>query len=173
MDFKDSVNLWKKTLSISQQFDILFYRCFPLHSIVIYIYCYKCDWIYKNCPKWHKKWNPIYSPRCMAKGMQYELLEGVSCDSQTAWTFTLAASIVGKEILLHNGPDGSGRPSDSSLALLQDENTYFNNNMAEKSCHVINNTGTWLTKAWNWESWIIPQSLVPSIIYGHTGIVIG
>ena len=42
------------------------------------------------------------------------LLEGVSCDSQTS---ALAASIVGKEILLHNGPDGSGRPPESFLAL--------------------------------------------------------
>ena len=40
----------------------------------------------------------------MAKGMWYGLLEGVSCDSQTAQTSILAALILGKEILLHNDP---------------------------------------------------------------------
>ena len=54
-------------------------------------------------------------PHCAGVSLQYGPLKGVSCDSRTARTSTLAASIVGEEILLHNGPDGSGRPLESSL----------------------------------------------------------
>ena len=50
--------------------------------------------------------------------LQYGLLESVSCDSQMAQTSTLAAFIVCEEILLHSGPEGSGRSSESSLSLL-------------------------------------------------------
>ena len=40
------------------------------------------------------------SHHCAGVNLQYGLLEGVSCDSRmTAQTLTLAASIVGKEIL--------------------------------------------------------------------------
>ena len=60
----------------------------------------------------------LISHHCVGVNLQYGLLEGVSCDSHTAQTSTLAASTVGKETLLRNGPDGSGRPPESSLALL-------------------------------------------------------
>ena len=77
----------------------------------------------------------------MAKGMCYGLLEGVFCDSRTAQTSTLAASIVGEKVLLH---DGSGRPPESSLALFIGLK-YFSNDLAEESHDMINNKDTWLT----------------------------
>ena len=66
-----------------------------------------------------------FSHRCAGVNLQYGLLEGVSCDSRSS---TLAASNVGEEILLHNGPDGSDRPPESSLGLF----IYFKNDMVEE-----------------------------------------
>ena len=60
-----------------------------------------------------------------------------------------------QHLILHSVYDGSGRPLELSLALFTGWK-YFNNDMAEESHHMINNTGTWLTKAWNRESLTIP-----------------
>ena len=97
----------------------------------------------------------------------------ISCYSRTAWTLTLAASIVGEEISLRNGLDGYVRPPESFLALFTGWK-YLT--MTWLKSHMINNTGTWLTETWNWESWKDLLSFHRVLhallrIYGHIRIV--